>query len=155
MIPKQERKGIAMRLLTVLAIGFGMPLWVTAVLAEPLPLTPGYYAVTAKYSTSNGQESRDRCVTPDHVTSPEAVLNYAFAKKVTPIPGHTIKNYSLQGEKLSYDVDTPFSLIHVEGTVSATEFSVVRSNTSKSGKTLPMPITLTLQGKRTGDCKGK
>ncbi|MBX3351053.1 MAG: hypothetical protein KF747_20210 [Nitrospira sp.] len=144
-----------MRLLTVVTIGFGISLWVTAVLAEPFPLTPGYYAVTAKYSTSNGQESRDRCVTPDHVASPEAVLNYAFAKKVMPLPGHTIKNYLLQGEKLSYEVETPSSLIHVEGTVSATEFSVVRSNTSKSGKTLPVPITLTLTGKRTGNCKGK
>lgn len=144
-----------MKMVVMLTMGIGIPLGVVAALAEPLPLTPGYYAVTAKMSTSTEPESRDRCVTPDHVASPEAVLNYAFSKKVMPLPGHTIKQYSLRGEKLSYDVDTPFSVIHVEGTVSATEFSVMRSNTSKSGKTLPMPITLTLTGKRTGDCKGK
>ena len=144
-----------MRFFSVLAIGVGISLWVSAALAEPLPLTPGHYAVTAKMSTSNEPESRDRCVTPDHLTSPEAVLNYAFTKKFTPFPGQTIMNYSIQGEKLSYDVDTPFSITHVEGTVSATEFSVMRSNKSKSGKMSPVPITLMLTGKRTGDCKGR
>ena len=130
-------------------------LWSAVAFAEPLSLTPGYYAVTAKMSTSDKPESRDRCLTPDHVMSPEAVFNYGFAKKVIALPDHKVVNYTVQGDKLSYDVDTPFSLIHVEGTVSATEFSVARSNKSKSGKTLPIPITLTLTGKRIGDCKGK
>lgn len=144
-----------MRHCLVLGIVMGMVLWALGALAESLPLTPGYYAVAAKMSTSDKPESRDRCVTPEHLTSPEAVLNYAFAKKFTPLPDHKVLNYSVQGGKLSYDVDTPHSLIHVEGTVSATEFSVVRGNKSKSGKTLPMPITLTLTGKRTGECNGR
>lgn len=144
-----------MRHCLVLGIVMGIVLWSLGALAESLPLTPGFYDVTATMSVSGKPEHRDRCVTPDHVTSPEAVLNYAFARKFTPLPDHKVVNYSVQGEHLSYDVETPHSLIHVEGTMSTTEFSVVRTNKSKSGKTLPVPITLTLTGKRTGDCKGK
>jgi hypothetical protein len=129
-------------------------LWSVSAMAESLPLTPGFYEVTATMSTSGKPELRTRCVTAEHLSNPEAVLNYAFAQKFRPLPDHKVINFTLQGDKISYEVDTPFSLIRVEGTISGTEFSVVRSNTSKSGKVLPVPMTLTLTGKRTKDCKG-
>ncbi|MCS6292446.1 MAG: hypothetical protein H8J66_05175, partial [Nitrospira sp.] len=62
-----------------------------------------------------------------------------------------VLNYSAQGGKISYDVDTTASTIHVEGSASSTEFSVVRNAKSKSGK--GMPMTMKLDGKRTGDCR--
>lgn len=140
---------------TIPAIVTGIVLWSSVVFGEPLPLTPGYYEVTAIMSVSGKPDKRHRCVTPDHLANPEAVLNYAFSIKNLPFPDHTVTNFSLQGGKISYDVDTPHALIHVEGTISSTEFSVERSHKGKSGKVLAVPMTMTLTGKRTGDCKGK
>ncbi|MBS0150760.1 MAG: hypothetical protein JSR31_07440 [Nitrospira sp.] len=143
------------KMVLTLAIIIGSTLWTVLALAQSLPLMPGYYEVTATMSTSSEPEQRHRCVTAEHLANAEAVLNYAFAKKFTPLPNHKIMNFSVGGDKISYEVDTPFSLIHVEGTISDTNFSVMRSNKSKSGKVSPIPMTLTLIGKRTGDCKGK
>jgi hypothetical protein len=131
-----------MKLSPVLALAVIVLLWSVSAMGESLPLTPGYYEVKATMSVSDKPESRNRCVTVEHLTNPEAVLNYAFSQKFRPLPDHKVINFTLQGDKISYDVDTPFSVIRVEGRISSTEFSVVRSNTSKSGKVSPVPLTL-------------
>ena len=128
-----------------------LSLWGAMAQAQTVSLTPGHYDVTATMSPGGGSDPRDRCVTTKHLVSPEAVFNYAFMREYTPLPGHKVINFSSQGGKFSYDVDTAVSIIHVEGTASSTEFSVVRNVKSKSGKGMPMSIKL--DGKRTGDCR--
>ncbi|MBX3235577.1 MAG: hypothetical protein KF814_05450 [Nitrospiraceae bacterium] len=124
--------------------------WAAAAAGETLPLTAGYYEVQVSGLPGGSTEARDRCLTPEHLGDPEGVFTYAFAKKYTPLPGHKVLNFSAQSGKIRYDVDTPASNIHVEGTASATEFSVLRSAKSKSGKGVAM--SMKLDGKRTGDC---
>ena len=143
-----------MKHVVVLTIVMGSIVYSGVALADSLPLAPGHYDVTATLSTTGKAEKRDRCITAEHVATAESVLNYGFAKNVTPLPNHTVVNFSVEGGRVSYNVDTPSSVIHVEGTISDTDFSVVRSHQSKSGKVSPVPMTLTLTGKRTGDCKG-
>lgn len=140
-----------MKQFAVVAIVVGASLWSAQALAESVPLTPGHYDVTVSGMPGGESESRDRCVTAEHLVDPEAVFAYAFARKYTPLPGRKVLNYSAQGGKISYDVDTTASTIHVEGSASSTEFSVVRNAKSKSGK--GMPMTMKLDGKRTGDCR--
>lgn len=137
----------------VLAIVMGSIVYSVVALADALPLAPGHYDVTVTLSTTGKTEKRDRCITSEHLANAESVLNYGFAKNATPLPNHTVVNFSVERGRISYNVDTPSSLIHVEGTISDTDFSVVRSHQSKSGKVSPVPMTLTLTGKRTGDCK--
>jgi hypothetical protein len=123
-------------------------------LAQTVPLMPGYYEVMTTLMPSGTQDSRDRCVTAEHLVEPEGVFNYAFAwKKYQPIPGQKVLNYSVQGGKISYDVETSMTMTHVEGTLSNSEFSIVRHTNSKSGKG-GMPMSLKLDGKRTKDCRG-
>jgi len=125
--------------------------WAQAAHADSFPLTPGYYDVMVTGGPGGGAETRHRCVTADHLADPDSVLNYAFAKKYKPFPGVRVSNFSVQGGKLSYDVDTPSSTVHVDGTVSATEFSVQRhAKSKKAGTAVP---TLQLDGKRMRDCR--
>lgn len=131
--------------LVVVALG------VSTALAETVPLMPGHYQVTVSGAPGGGSELRDRCVTTAHLADPDSVFNYAFARKYQPLPDRKVLNYSAQGGRLRYDVETSFTLTHVEGTVSGSEFSVVRTTTSKSGKGLP--VTMKLDGTRTGDCR--
>ena len=121
------------------------------VLAETVPLTPGHYDVMVSGMPGGGSESRDRCVTAEHLVDPEGVFAYAFVRKYEPLPGRKVLNYSAQGGKISYDVETSMAMTHVEGTASSSEFSVVRDTKSKSGK--GMPMTMKLDGKRAGKCR--
>ncbi|SLM49424.1 conserved exported protein of unknown function [Nitrospira japonica] len=117
--------------------------------AESFPLLPGYYEVAVSGGPSS--EMRNRCVTAEHLADPDSVLNYAFAKKYRPVPGFTVSNLSVQGGKITYDVETPNSTVHVDGMVSATQFAVKRhAKSKKSGTEIPI---MTLDGKRTRDCR--
>ncbi len=119
--------------------------------AESFPLLPGYYEVAVSGGPSGSSEMRNRCVTADHLADPDSMLNYAFSKKYRPVPGFTVSNLSVQGGKITYDVETSSSTVHVDGTVSATQFSVKRhAKSKKSGTEIP---TMKLDGKRTRDCR--
>jgi hypothetical protein len=132
--------------LTMLALSGG-----TALAETLVPLSPGFYEVSTTMTPGDRSASTDRCVTAEHLVDPEGVFMYVFSKKYTPIRGTKVINYSVQGGKISYDVDTSLATVHVEGTVSDTEFSVVRDAKSKSGRGIPMQMKLV--GKRTRDCK--
>lgn len=84
-----------MKLFSALVLAVLVPLWSVAAMAESLPLTPGYYEVMTTMSVSGKPESCDRCVTAEHLASPEAVLNYAFSQKARPLPDHKVINFTL------------------------------------------------------------
>ncbi|MGC4097269.1 MAG: hypothetical protein QM706_09150 [Nitrospira sp.] len=132
------------------AISAALTVWAGLALAEMVPLTPGYYEVVVSGSPGGGTQTRKRCVTTEHVADPDSVFNYAFAKPYKPFPGHHVVNNASQGDTISYDVETSFTTTHVEGTVSSSEFSIVRTTKAKSGK--GTPVMMKLDGKRTRDC---
>ncbi len=142
------------RLSTGLAGLAVLSIWAATGSAETtVPLTPGHYEVTVHGMPGGKVELRPRCVTAEHLADPEAVFTYAFQKKYRPLPNHKVMNFSAQGGKISYDVETPTSMRHVEGTLTSTTFSVDRTAKSTAGKGAPLDIKLV--GKRTGDCKGQ
>jgi hypothetical protein len=134
-----------------LAVMAGLVGSLTPVQAQTVPLTPGYYEVTVSGLPGGRSEERPRCVTTDHLISPEAVFTYAFQRKFTPNPATKVLNFSAQDGKIRYDVETATSLIHVDGTLSNTSFAVERTAKAKSGR--GAPIAMRLEGKRSGECK--
>jgi len=140
-----------MKLAYMVVVAMALVASAGAAQAESFPLLPGYYEVAVSGGPSGSSEMRNRCVTSEHLADPDSVLNYAFAKKYRPVPGFTVSNLSVQGGKIAYNVETPSSTVHVDGTVSASQFSVKRhAKSKKSGTQIP---TMTLDGKRTRDCR--
>ena len=135
----------------------GVTLWGAPVWAESVPLKPGEYQVTAVTDASNGEagkpDSRTRCVKEEHLANPDAVFNYYAVNGFQPNPSNKVLNVSIQGGKVSYDIEGVYAVTRVEGTVSPTGFSVVRKATPKGDHALS--VTMKVDAKRTGDCPGK
>lgn len=135
----------------------GVTLWGAPVWAESVPLKPGEYQVTAVTDASNGEagkpDSRTRCVKEEHLANPDAVFNYYAVNGFQPNPSNKVLNVSIQGGKVSYDIEGVYAVTRVEGTVSSTGFSVVRKATPKGDHALS--VTMKVDAKRTGDCPGK
>jgi len=135
----------------------GVTLWGAPVWAELVPLKPGEYHVTAVTDASNGEagkpDSRTRCVKEEHLANPDAVFNYYAVNGFQPNPSNKVLNVSIQGGKVSYDIEGVYAVTRVEGTVSSTGFSVVRKATPKGDHALS--VTMKVDAKRTGDCPGK
>ncbi|MCS6319206.1 MAG: hypothetical protein H8K05_15810 [Nitrospira sp.] len=135
----------------------GVTLWGAPVWAESVPLKPGEYQVTAVTDASNGEagkpDSRTRCVKEEHLANPAAVFNYYAVNGFQPNPSNKVLNVSIQGGKVSYDIEGVYAVTRVEGTVSSTGFAVVRKATPKGDHALS--VTMKVDAKRTGDCPGK
>lgn len=119
--------------------------------AQDVPLSAGHYDVIVSGMPGGNTESRPRCITPEHLKYPEAIFTYAFARKATPLPSVKVMKFSATGGRISYEAETPTSITRVEGTISSTGFAVQRTTTPKNGK--GAPITMKLEGKRTGGCQ--
>lgn len=135
----------------------GVVMGAVPVQAESIPLKPGEYQLTAVTESSNGEEgkpdTRSRCVKDEHLANPDAVFNYYTLSGFKPNPSSRVMNVSMQGGKVSYDVEGAYAITRVEATVSSTGFSVVRKATPKTDKALS--VTMKIDAKRTGDCAGK
>ncbi|MFN8653752.1 MAG: hypothetical protein U0133_17735 [Gemmatimonadales bacterium] len=118
--------------------------------AQNVPLTPGKYDVTISGMPGGESENRPRCITADHLKNPESIFTYAFSATGKANPSVKVTTFTAQGGTLSYQAETPSSNIKVTGSLTSTGFSVERVTTSKSGK--GQPITMKLEGKRTGAC---
>lgn len=128
-----------------------------AVQAEPVPLKPGEYQVTAVTESSSGEagkpDTHSRCLKEEHLANPDAVFNYYALNGFKPNPANKVMNVSMHGGNVSYDIEGVYAITRVEGTVSSTGFSVVRKATPKGDKGLS--VTMKVDGKRTGDCANK
>ncbi len=119
-------------------------------LAQDVPLTPGKYDVTVSGMPGGESENRPRCITAAHLKNPESIFTYAFNPSGKANPSVKVTTFTAQGSTISYTAESPSSTIKVTGTISSTGFSVERVTTSKNGK--GTPITMKLDGKRTGAC---
>lgn len=135
----------------------GALLWVEPGQAESVPLKPGEYQVTAVTEASDGEagkpDVRSRCLKVEHLTNPDAVFNYYVTNGFQPKPSNKVSNVSIHDGKVLYDIQGPYAVTRVEGTVSSTDFSVLRKATPISGDGLV--VTMRVEGKRTGDCPRK
>ncbi len=146
-----------MKIGLLLSVMVGVALGVAPVWAESVPLKPGEYQVTAVTDASNGEagkpDTRTRCVREEHLANPDAVFNYYAVNGFQPNPTSKVVNVSIQGGKVSYDIEGVYAVTRVEGTMSPTGFSVVRKATPKGDHALS--VTMKVDAKRTGDCPGK
>jgi Protein of unknown function (DUF3617) len=118
-------------------------------------LEPGEYDFTVTYEIEGEQTARPktapRCIRADQLGSPEAIFSdSAFDKRQASEPCK-VKNLKERGQDISYDAECSNRLVHVEGQVRGTEFSVVRSVRPKT--TRGVSLKFTLQGRRTGECR--
>lgn len=146
-----------MKIGVLLSVMVGVALGVAPVRAESVPLKPGEYQVTAVTDASNGEagkpDTRTRCVREEHLANPDAVFNYYAVNGFQPNPTSKVVNVSIQGGKVSYDIEGVYAVTRVEGTMSPTGFSVVRKATPKGDHALS--VTMKVDAKRTGDCPGR
>lgn len=117
-------------------------------------LKPGKYALTITYEVQNQRQNESRsgtrCITPHDLDNPEKI----FSDRVTVRPEQeescSVKQLRNIGGRISYDAECSNRMVHVEGNLSATEFSVVRTVKPKASQGVSLKFTVT--GRRTGGC---
>lgn len=119
-----------------------------------LELKPGQYALTITYEVQdqrqNESRSITRCITPQDLSSPERIFNDRIAAAPKKEDECAVKDLSSTDRKVSYDAECSNRLVHVEGNLSGTEFSVVRTVKPKASQGVSLKFTV--RGRRTGDC---
>lgn len=119
-----------------------------------LGLKPGMYEETSTMEMNGKAMSKptvhSKCIDAADLQEPEAVFNERIFKRYKPDPACTTHNLTNSGGKISYDEDCTNRKVHVDATVSSSEYSAVRSVTPKSGRA--MAFTYRMKGKRTGEC---
>ena len=128
---------------------------VFAVLAAAnVKLKPGKYALTITYEVQDQRQSESgnatRCITPEDLDNPEEIFNDRIAGSPKQKVSCSVRDLKNAGGKISYDADCSNRTVHVEGTLSSTEFSVVRTVKPKASQDVPLKFTV--RGKRLGDC---
>ncbi|HKF51904.1 MAG TPA: DUF3617 family protein [Candidatus Acidoferrales bacterium] len=137
-------------------------LFVTVILAISAPLTtaatvelkPGKYAFTVTYEVQDQRQNESRtgarCIVTADLDNPEKIFNDRLLASDKSEESCTVSGLQSGGGRISYDADCQNRLVHVEGTIANTEFSVVREVKPKASH--GVSLKLTLMGKRTGDC---
>jgi hypothetical protein len=120
--------------------------------SSAVSLKPGKYEVTG-IREMNGKQYPGhsiRCISAADLEDPEAVFNERVFARYKPDPSCTQHNLTNSGGKLSYDEHCANRTVHVDATLSGTEYSAVRSVTPKASGALGFTFKMT--GKRIGDC---
>jgi Protein of unknown function (DUF3617) len=124
-----------------------------AVAAE-VELKPGKYALTITYEVQDQRQSESqtgtRCIAPRDLQNPEKVFNDRTTAMAKEDEACSVKDLRSAGGKISYNADCSNRLVHVEGRLAGTEFSVVRTVKPKASQGVSLKVTV--RGSRTGDC---
>jgi hypothetical protein len=123
--------------------------------AQPVPLQPGEYEVTATITASNVQEkakpdTRTRCIKADDLANVEAVFNNRFMAGFKADPSCKVSDLAIGNGKIGYSSDCKYSSVRVEGTLSSDSFSVVR--TAKAKASGGIDVSTNLQARRIRAC---
>ncbi|MHB8411751.1 MAG: DUF3617 domain-containing protein [Candidatus Acidiferrales bacterium] len=122
--------------------------------AARLDLKPGKYALTITYEVQdqrqNESRSATRCITPRDLSNPEKIFNDRIAAAPKKEEACAVKDLSSAGGKISYDAECSNRTVHVEGNLSGTGFSVVRTVKPKASQGVSLKFTV--RGRRMGDC---
>ncbi|MGH9728949.1 MAG: DUF3617 domain-containing protein [Candidatus Acidiferrales bacterium] len=122
--------------------------------AGNVDLKPGKYALTITYEVQdlrqNQSRSGARCITPLDLENPESIFNDRVVAGAKDEESCSTRNLRNVGGKISYDAECSNRVVHVEGSLNHTEFSVVRTVKPKASHGVSLKFTL--RGRRTGDC---
>lgn len=122
--------------------------------AANVDLKPGKYELTVTYEVQNQRQNESRsgtrCITTRDLDNPENI----FSDRVTMRPKQeescSVKQLRNIGGKISYDAECSNRVVHVEGNLNTTEFSVVRTVKPKASQGVSLKFTV--RGRRTGGC---
>lgn len=141
------------RAAVMVMLGF---LFEAGALAAPLALKPGLYAMTVTYQVQgerqNQSRSGTRCIAANDLENPEAIFSDQVVAVRTAEIKCSVGNWKNADGRVSYDAECSDRTVHVEGSLSETEFSVVRTVTPKASPKILLKFVVA--GKRTGHCKG-
>lgn len=117
-------------------------------------LEPGSYTVTITYEVQNQRQNEPRiatrCITAADLRDPETIFSAQAGPAQTKGQECAVKKFRSTNRMLSYEAECPNRTVHVEGTLSADGFSVVRSVTPKGNEKVQLKFAV--RGRRTGDC---
>lgn len=123
--------------------------------ATTLELRPGQYAMTVTYQVQgerqNQSRSGTRCITASDLGNPEIIFSDQMVSPRKEETECSVKELKDAGGNVSYDADCSNRTVHVTGSLSETDFSVVRTVTPKASPKVLLKFVVT--GKRTGDCR--
>ena len=123
-------------------------------MAANVDLKPGKYALTITYEVQNQRQNESRsgtrCITPHDLDNPERIFSDRVAAQPKEEASCSVKQLRNVGGKISYDAECSNRTVHVEGNLSGTEFSVVRTVKPKASEGVSLKFTV--RGRRTGDC---
>lgn len=145
----RRNRGLKSALVIAVAV-----LCVRAAAAANVDLKPGKYALTITYEVQdqrqNESRSGTRCITARDLDDPEKIFNDQMVATPKEEQACSVKGLKSTGGKISYDAECPNRRVHVEGDLSGTEFSVVRTVKPKASEEVSLKFTV--RGRRTGDC---
>ena len=122
--------------------------------AANVQLKPGKYALTITYEVQNQRQNESRsgtrCFTMADLENPERIFSDRMAARRKEEESCSVKQFRNVGGKISYDADCSNRSVHVEGNLTDTEFSVVRTVKPKASQGVSLKFTV--RGTRTGDC---
>lgn len=123
--------------------------------ATTLELKPGQYAMTVTYQVQGERQSQSRsgtrCITASDLDNPEMIFSDQIVAPKKEEAKCSVKELKDAGGKVSYDAKCSNRTVHVEGSLSETEFSVVRTVTPKASPNVLLKFVVA--GKRSGECK--
>lgn len=124
------------------------------VAAANVDLKPGKYALTVTYEVQNQRQNESRsgtrCITPHDLDNPEKIFSDWVTVRPKQEESCSVKQLRNIGGRISYDAECSNRTVHVEGNLSATEFSVVRTVKAKASQGVSLKFTV--RGRRTGGC---
>src|SRR6185437_5650342 len=142
---------LAMKTVAVLAMTCSMT---TASFARNVGLRPGKYAFTVTYEVQGERQNQSRtamrCIRQNDLSDPENIFTDRIATAAKQEETCSVRGLKSGDGKISYDADCSNRTVHVEGTLSAAGFSVVRTVTPKASAGVSLKFTV--RGKWLGRC---
>ncbi|MGH9730355.1 MAG: DUF3617 domain-containing protein [Candidatus Acidiferrales bacterium] len=142
---------LAMKTVAVLAMTCSMT---TASFARDVGLRTGKYAFTVTYEVQGERQNQSRtamrCIRQGDLNDPENIFTDRIAAAAKQEESCSVHGLKSADGKISYDAECSNRTVHVEGNLSGTEFSVVRTVKPKASQGVSLKFTV--RGRRTGDC---
>lgn len=128
--------------------------FMTLAAAANVDLKPGKYTVMLTYEVQDQRQNESRratrCIRQRDLDNPEKIFNDRTDAQQKKKEGCSVTNLkSIEGQ-ISYDADCSNRNVHVQGKVSETGFSVVRTVTPKGNEGVRLKFVVS--GMRTGEC---
>lgn len=151
-VTRMMKKTMSVKLATIATLA---ALFTTLAGAASMDLKPGEYAMTITYEVQDQRQTETRtmvrCITQSDLQNPETIFTDQAFTGNKEQDACLVKDLRKAGTQISYEADCSNRGAHVKGNVSASDFSVTRTVTPKTGEGISLRFII--RGRRTGDCR--